>query len=91
LALKQPQPTLAELADLCLIHLAQNPEQLSEFMIVTGLSPDRLRRAVSTRFFAVGLLDYVVQNEPLLLAVSESSAVRPETIMAIWARHNRAE
>jgi hypothetical protein len=91
LALKQPQPTLNELADLCLTHLANNPEQLAEFMSITGLSPDGLRRAVGTRSFATGLLDYIVQNEPLLVAISSTSAVRPETIMNVWAKHNRAE
>jgi hypothetical protein len=91
LALKQPQPTLNELAETCLNHLAQNPEQLAEFMGITGLSPDGLRRAIGTRSFASGLLDYVVQNEPLLLAVSEANALRPETIMGVWAKHNRAE
>lgn len=88
LALKQPQPTLTELAAKCLNHLAQNPEQLAEFMVITGLSPDGLRRAVGTKSFAVGLLDYVVQNEPLLVAISEANAIRPETFMAVWSRHN---
>jgi hypothetical protein len=91
LALKQPQPTLDELADICLTHLAQNPEQLAEFMGITGLNPDRLRRAVGTRSFASGLLDYVVQNEPLLVAISEANAIRPETIMAAWSRINRVD
>ena len=91
LALKQPRPTLTELADICLTHLAQNPEQLSEFMGITGLSPDALRKAVGTRSFATGLLDYVAQNEPLLLAIAEGSAIRPETIMTVWAKHNRME
>jgi hypothetical protein len=38
----------------------------------------------------MGLLDYVVQNEPLLLAISEASALKPETIMQVWAKHNPA-
>lgn len=91
MALKQPQPTLNELADICLTHLANNPEQLAEFMGITGLSPDSLRGAVGTRSFARGLLDYVVQNEGLLVAISDANAMRPETIMAVWAKHNRSE
>jgi hypothetical protein len=90
LALKAPQPTLEELADLCLNHLAQDPEQLADFMGIAGFSPDGLRKAIGSRSFALGLLDYVVQNEPLLLAVSQSSAVQPETIMRVWAKHNPA-
>lgn len=91
MALKQTQPTLAELAEICLNHLAQNPEQLAEFMGITGLSPDGLRRAIGTRSFSSGLLDYVVQNEPLLLAVCEASALKPETVMGVWAKLNRAD
>ena len=88
MALKAPQPTLEELADICLTHLAQNPEQLADFMGIAGFSPDGLRRAVGTKSFALGLLDYVVQNEELLLAVSASSSLQPETIMRVWAKHN---
>lgn len=90
MALKAPQPTLEELADLCLNHLAQDPEQLADFMGIAGFSPDGLRKAIGSRSFALGLLDYVVQNEPLLLAVSQSSTVQPETIMRVWAKHNPA-
>ena len=91
MALKQPQPTLDELAAMCLDHLAQNPEQLVDFMGSAGLSPDALRHAVGTRSFAMGLLDYVVQNEPLLVAIAAGNAIRPESIMTVWAKANRTE
>ncbi len=91
MALKQPQPTLTELSAICLNHLAQNPEQLAEFMGISGLSPDGLRGAVGTKSFAIGLLDYVVQNEPLLVAIADANAIRPETIMAVWSKHNQAD
>lgn len=91
LALKQTQPTLNELAAICLNHLAQDPEQLAGFMGITGLSPDGLRAGIGTRSFAIGLLDYVVQNEPLLVAISEANALRPETIMGVWSKHNQTD
>jgi len=90
LALKELQPTLQELSDICLNHLAQNPEQLADFMGIAGFSPDSLRRAMNTKSFALGLLDYVVQNEPLLLEISQSVSLQPETIMRVWAKHNPA-
>ena len=90
LALKETQPSLAELSDLCLNHLAQTPEQLADFMGIAGLSPDSLRTALGTKSFALGLLDYVVQNEPLLLEISQAISVKPETIMRVWAKHNPA-
>ncbi len=88
MGLKAPQPTLQELADFCLNHLVQNPEQLADFMNIAGFSAERLRASVGSRSFALGLLDYVVQNEDVLLAVSRQSALKPETIMQVWARHN---
>jgi hypothetical protein len=90
LALKELQPTLDELTGLCLAHLAQNPEQLADFMGIAGLSPDGLRTMMGTKSLALGLLDFVVQNEALLLAIAEANALRPETIMRVWARHNPA-
>ena len=90
MALKESQPTLQELSDLCLNHLAQNPEQLADFMGIAGISPDGLRKALGTKSFALGLLDYVVQNEPLLLEVSKAIAAKPETIVQVWAKHNPA-
>jgi hypothetical protein len=90
LALRELQPSLDELADLCLTHLAQNPEQLADFMGIAGLSPNGLRTVLGTKSFALGLLDYVVHNEPLLVAISQSSTIKPETIMRVWAKHNPA-
>lgn len=90
MGLKAPQPTLEEFADLCLNYLVQNPEQLADFMNIAGLSADRLRASVGSRSFALGLLDHVVRNEELLLAVSRHGSLKPETIMQVWARHNPA-
>jgi hypothetical protein len=91
LALKTPQPTLKELADLCLQYLAQNPEQLAEFMVQSGLTPGDLRGLVGTDGFAHGLVDYVVSNEPLLMAVAADSSVSPEAIARTWAKLHATE
>ena len=91
MALKTPAPTLKELADLCLQHLAQNPEQLAEFMMQSGLAPNDLRRLVGTAGFAHALVDYVVSNEPLLLAIAADSKLSPETIMRVWAKLHATE
>ena len=87
MALKIPEPTLDELAELCLSHLVDNPEQLTEFMSISGLDPDGCARRGHCRLKR-GLLDYIVQNEPLLLAVCESGRLRPETVMRAWAQLN---
>ena len=91
LALKITLPTLNELADLCLQHLAQNPEQLAEFMVQSGISPNGLRTQLGTDSFAHGLIDYVVANEPLLLAVAGANQLKPEAITQAWAAHHHTE
>lgn len=88
LPLKAPQPTLKDLAELSLHHLAQNPEQLADFMGQTGLSPDALRGAVGSSNLAMGLLDYVVHNEALLLAICAESRLQPDTVTRVWAKLN---
>jgi len=91
LALKTPQLTLEELAELCLQYLAQNPEQLAEFMVQSGLAPNDLRRLVGTDAFKHGLVDYVVSNEQLLLAIAADATLSPETITRIWAKLHATE
>jgi hypothetical protein len=91
LALKAPSLSLKDLADLCLTHLAQHPEQLAEFMVQSGLDPQSLRGLIGTPSFAHGLIDYVVANEPMLLAIAAKNRLKPEAITAAWARLHRHE
>lgn len=90
MALKAAQPTLDEIADICLAYLVENPEQLADFMSITGWSPTALQRAARDGALAPGLLDYVVQNEPLLLAICQSASLNPEAVMRVWAKLNPA-
>ena len=91
MALKVPTPTVKEVADLCLEHLAQNPEQLAEFMVQSGIDPRSLRGLIRTDSFAHGLIDYVVSNEPLLVAVAAENSLSPETITRAWAKLHHTE
>lgn len=91
MALKPAQVTIKELADLCLQHMVQNPEQLSEFMVQSGLDPQSLRSQIGTTGFAHGLIDYVVSNEPLLLAVAAQNRLKPESVVATWAKLHQHE
>jgi len=88
LALKPTRLTITELADLCLQHLSQNPEQLAEFMVQTGIRPTTLRQLIGTHDFAHGLIDYVVANESLLVAVASENGLKPESITQAWAVHH---
>jgi len=91
LPLKPPSLSLRDLADLCLEHLVQNPEQLGEFMVQTGISPKDLRGLVGTDGFAHGLIDYVVSNEPLLVAIAAEAKLSPESFMRTWAKLHHTE
>jgi hypothetical protein len=90
LALKAVQPTVSEIADLSLTYLVGNPEQLADFMSISGLSPAALQRGARDGSLSSGLIDYVVQNEPLLLAICQSASIQPEAVMRVWAKLNPA-
>ena len=89
--LKAARPTLPALADLCLNHLAEDPELLGQFMVEAGYDPPGLRSALGTPGFHAGLIDYFARNEPMMLALCAANTVRPEDFMAIWAKLNRHE
>jgi hypothetical protein len=78
------------LADLCLGQLAESPEQLGEFMSITGYSPAGLRSAVGSDNLARGLIDYFAQNEPLMLVLCANNALKPDDFMRVWAKLNPA-
>ena len=82
--------TAEGLAELCLGHLAQDPELLADFMGIAGYSPAGLRAAVGTDHLGRGLIDYFAQNEPLLVHFCASNAMRPEEFMRVWAKLNPA-
>ena len=57
-------------------------ERMSRFMSISGLRPETIRQAAeSSRFFAA-ILEYVVSDEPLLIALATELGVRPERLMA---------
>lgn len=79
------------LGELCLHHLAEQPDQLVGFMAETGWSPAALREAVGGEALAAGLIDYFAQNEPLLLSFCANNRMRPEDFMRVWGRLNAAD
>lgn len=62
-------------------HLAQDKEVLERFLSVTGLAPDKIREAAASPGFLAGVLDYMMQNEALLLTFSENNNIKAETII----------
>ncbi len=76
----------AELAVAVLQWLAEEPDMLSRFLALSGLGPHDLRSAMSDTGFHAGLLDFVMQHEPSLVAFAEKSGYSPEQIAAAWHR-----
>ena len=54
---KTGELTPATLAELCLGHLAEDPDHHCQFMGVAGYSPDGLRQAIGTEQMQHGLID----------------------------------
>jgi hypothetical protein len=78
------------LGDLCLGHLAHEPELLARFMGLAGYSPQSLRTAAGSEQLCLGLIDYFAENEALLVALCERTGLRPEDFMRVWAKLNSA-
>jgi len=89
--LKPQRPSLEALADLCLSHLAQDPELLGEFMVEAGYDPAGLRGALGSPGFHAGLIDYFARKEPMMLALCTANSLRPEDFMAVWQKLNQHE
>ncbi|TMJ04287.1 MAG: DUF3572 family protein [Alphaproteobacteria bacterium] len=60
--------------------MAADPERLGAFLAATGIGPEMIRRAAAEPSFLAGVLDYVVADEPLLIAVAEHAELGPQDI-----------
>ena len=76
------------IADACFAYLVQHPEDLQRFMTETGYTPESISGAVGSRGLAMGMIEFFVRSEPLLLAMSANAGWRPEQIVAAWHRLN---
>ena len=57
-------------------------ERMSRFLAVSGLRPDTIREAAASPRFLAGILDYVVADEPLLIALAREMNLTPERLVA---------
>ena len=65
--------------------LAGEPELLSRFLALTGVSPVEVRNAVNDPGFLAGLVDFLMSHEPTLLAFSDATGIRPEAVVQAHA------
>jgi len=71
-----------QLAVSALGFLAAEPDRLSRFLSLSGLGPQNLRAAAADPAFLASVLDYLLSDEPLLLAFAAAQEQAPETIAA---------
>jgi hypothetical protein len=62
--------------------LASEPEHLGGFLSATGLDPSMLRKVAAEPGFLAGVLDYLMQDETLLLSFCASNGIAPENVVA---------
>jgi hypothetical protein len=80
------RPERAEILALeALAWLAGEPEALDRFQAASGVSGAELRASAGTPELAVALFDFLLANEPLLLAFCETSGSDAQSLHR--ARH----
>ena len=71
-----------QIAVTALAFLAGEPDRLERFLSLSGLGPHNLRAAAADPGFLVAVLDYLLADEPMLLAFAAEQRLKPETIVA---------
>lgn len=74
------------LAITALSFLAGRPEDLERFLALTGIDPSTLRQCAAEPQFLGGVLDFLLQDEALMMVFAESEGVAPASVAK--ARHH---
>lgn len=74
-----------ELAVRALQYVAGDQELLGRFMALTGIMPDDLRKIADSAEFRAGLLEFIISDEPTLLAFAASIGEKPQIIAGACA------
>ena len=70
--------------------LAGHPEEFSRFLALSGIDLAALRQSAEDPAFLGGVLDFLLQDEPLLLVFAEQNGIDPATVGAARRRLNSA-
>ena len=85
---RTPLPDHDELAVHVLGFVAGDAERLERFLALTGLDPASLRDVARETAFLESVLDYMLADEPLLLAFAHESGLKPETIVQVHQKRH---
>jgi uncharacterized protein DUF3572 len=75
--LKQQQEAASALAVTALSFIAGEPERLGRFLALSGIGPESIRDAANEPDFLLGVLDYLVSDEELLVAFANENSFDP--------------
>ena len=63
-------------------YLADRPEERGRFLALAGLGPENLRAAASDPAFLAGVICFLLEDEPLLLAFAADAGLPPASVAA---------
>lgn len=69
-----------------LAFLAERPEDLGRFLALSGIDPASLRGFAGELDFLAGVLDFLLGDEPLLVAFAGHAGVPPGRVVAARRR-----
>lgn len=64
--------------------MAGEPDVLSRFMAASGLNGASIRAAASDPGFLVGVLDFAVGDDAIVVAFAHHAGIPPDRIAAAW-------
>ncbi|BBF92605.1 hypothetical protein BLTE_12900 [Blastochloris tepida] len=62
--------------------VAGDPQRLGLFMALSGLGPETLRAAAAEPAFLLAVLDFVIGDDDLVMAVARAAEIAPERVVA---------
>ncbi|MET0528031.1 MAG: DUF3572 family protein [Microvirga sp.] len=57
-------------------------DRIIQFLNVTGLQPETIRKSATSSYFLLGVLEYVAKDDELLKAIEREMKIRPAVILA---------
>jgi hypothetical protein len=64
-----------------LVFLASDDDRLLDFVAITGLALEDVRDSADNPVMLAGVMDYVLHNEPLLIAFAEDHSLAPDQVV----------
>lgn len=88
---RSEEPDAGTIAIAALSHFATEPRTMTRFFALTGLDPRTLRDAAGSPGFIAGVLDFVLADQRVLLAVAAAQETTPEAIVRARASLERPD